>query len=142
MSMRASCGGAVGEVVCVLLGSRSWYCASPTLQTPRRANANTANLTKSRTPLFSSLPRSLRKCGDSADRPGISCNNEYMAISSPASAPGGAPMSRVLGRTRLGVLLALLALLILCAIFSWRSEKAMEHLQFLRGQGSSANGQS
>ena len=51
-------------------------------------------------------------------------------------------MSRVLGRTRLGVLLALLALLILCAIFSWTTRRAMEHLQFLRGQGSSANGQS
>src|ERR1017187_4040717 len=65
-----------------------------------------------------------------------------MAISSPASAPGGAPISRVLGRTRLGLLISLLALLILCAIFSWTTRRAMEHLQFLRGQGSSANGQS
>ena len=51
-------------------------------------------------------------------------------------------MSRVLGRARLGVLLALFALLILCAIFSWTTRRAMEHLQFLSGQGSNTNGQS
>ena len=51
-------------------------------------------------------------------------------------------MSRVLGRARLGVLLALFALLILCAIFSWTTRRAMEHLQFLSGQGSNTNSQS
>jgi small-conductance mechanosensitive channel len=58
-----------------------------------------------------------------------------MAVSPIAHVPGGPRRLRIFGRTRLVFLLALLALLILCAFFSWTTRDAMAHLPFLSGKG-------
>jgi small-conductance mechanosensitive channel len=60
-----------------------------------------------------------------------------MANQHPASAPVGAVLTQVFGKTRVIVLLALSALLILCLTFSWTTRDAMAHLQFLRAHNGS-----
>ncbi len=62
-----------------------------------------------------------------------------MAIPAIASAPNGDVSSRIFGKVRLAALVALLAVLTLCVVFSWTTRDAMEHLPFLNGQGG-ANG--
>lgn len=57
-----------------------------------------------------------------------------MAIPPIASIPGGAAAERVFGHVRLILLLVLLALLLLCVVFSWTTRDAMENLSFLRKQ--------
>ena len=57
-----------------------------------------------------------------------------MAIPPIASIPGGAAAERIFGRVRLILLLVLLALLLLCVVFSWTTRDAMENLSFLRKQ--------
>ena len=57
-----------------------------------------------------------------------------MAIPQIASVPGGAAAERVFGRVRLISLVVLLALLLLCVVFSWTTRDAMESLSFLRKQ--------
>ena len=57
-----------------------------------------------------------------------------MAIPQIASIPGGAAAERVFGRVRLISLVVLLALLLLCVVFSWTTRDAMESLSFLRKQ--------
>lgn len=51
---------------------------------------------------------------------------------SPAQNPA---CTRVFGRIQLGALLAMIAVLIVCGVFSWMTRDAMAHLQFLRKQG-------
>ena len=58
-----------------------------------------------------------------------------MTIPSVVPIPGRKVRPRILGRTRLVILLALLALLVACAVFSWNTRDAMAHLPFLKGQG-------
>ncbi len=58
-----------------------------------------------------------------------------MAISPIASIPGGTTATRILGKTRLVLLLVLLALLSLCIVFSFTTRAAMATLSFLRSQG-------
>ncbi len=69
----------------------------------------------------------------------VFCKNTFMAIPPAVPVPENSTRSRILGRTRLIVLLALLALLILCMVFSWTTRDAMAHLQFLRGQNGSGS---
>lgn len=57
-----------------------------------------------------------------------------MAIPPIASIPGGAAAERVFGHVRLILLLVLLALLLLCVVFSWTTRDAMENLSFLKKQ--------
>ena len=57
-----------------------------------------------------------------------------MAIPPIASIPGGAAAERVFGRVRLISLVVLLALLLVCVVFSWTTRDAMESLSFLRKQ--------
>ena len=52
-----------------------------------------------------------------------------------APAPGGAARARIFSKTQFVFLLVLLALLILCAVFSWTTRDAMAHLPFLNGHG-------
>jgi small-conductance mechanosensitive channel len=55
------------------------------------------------------------------------------------SSLNGSSRLTVLSKTRWSVVLALLALLIVCLVFSWTTRDAMAHLQFLRAQkGASA----
>ena len=57
-----------------------------------------------------------------------------MAVPPPITpVPAGTQLSRIIGRTRTIALLAMLALLLLCLIFSWTTRDAMEHLPFLKG---------
>jgi small-conductance mechanosensitive channel len=51
----------------------------------------------------------------------------------PSSAPASTHFSRLIGRTRTTALLVMLAILILCVIFSWTTRDAMDHLPFLKG---------
>ena len=60
-----------------------------------------------------------------------------MAIPPIASIPGGAAAERVFGRVRLISLVVLLALLLVCVVFSWTTRDAMESLSFLRKQSGS-----
>lgn len=64
----------------------------------------------------------------------MGCKNIFMANPSKVSVPEHPSSSHIFGRSRLIALLALLALLILCAVFSWTTRDAMAHLQFLRAQ--------
>ncbi len=80
------------------------------------------------TPPVRHLPRLL---------PRETCNNIRMA-SSPVSPPvGGQPGAHLLGRTRSLLLVALLALLVLCCIFSFTTQEATEYLN-QRGRGAAA----
>src|ERR1019366_5512567 len=66
--------------------------------------------------------------------PGAICDNGLMAM------PPVAPISerklsiKIFRRTKVTVLLALVALLILCAVFSWTTREAMQHFQLVRTQ--------
>ncbi len=60
-----------------------------------------------------------------------------MAVPPIAPAPDGEVNSRILDKARLIALVALSVLLILCAVFSWTTRSAMEHLPFLNGQSGS-----
>ena len=58
-----------------------------------------------------------------------------MAIPPPPTPPlAGKPWTRFIGRTRYLVLLAMLAVLGLCLVFSWTTRDAMQHLPFLNGR--------
>jgi hypothetical protein len=65
MSMRASGGGAVAEVVYGLLGSRSWFCAIPAGDTQRMATAIAINLVPVRTAPLSACSVTGGKRGES-----------------------------------------------------------------------------
>jgi small-conductance mechanosensitive channel len=54
-------------------------------------------------------------------------------------APGGALRTRIFGRARSMLLLALLALLVLCGVFSWITQGAMANLAFLRSHNGAAD---
>jgi small-conductance mechanosensitive channel len=66
---------------------------------------------------------------------GFCCHNEAMADSPIAPNYGSTSHLRAFGRARLALLLALVALLILCAFFSWTTRDAMSNLPFLSRQG-------
>ena len=59
-----------------------------------------------------------------------------MATFSKTDPPAQSPSrTRIFGRIRLGALLAMTVLLVVCAVFSWVTRDAMVQLQFLRKQG-------
>ncbi len=62
------------------------------------------------------------------------CKNAYMAIPPIAPAPG-TTRAPIFDRTRFISLVVLLALLILCVVFSWTTRDAMAHLPFLNKPG-------
>jgi small-conductance mechanosensitive channel len=61
-----------------------------------------------------------------------------MAMSPIAPLPGDALRRRILGSTRVVSLLVLLALLVLCLVFSYTTRGAMGNLSFLQGQNAAA----
>jgi small-conductance mechanosensitive channel len=63
-----------------------------------------------------------------------------MATQQIVPAPESPARPRAFGGYRIAALLALIAMLILCAVFSWTTRDAMAHLQFLRSQASAAHG--
>jgi len=58
-----------------------------------------------------------------------------MEIPTAASGPSGTSPARIFGRTRIVLLLSLLAAYLLCLIFAWTTRDAMAHLPSLQGQG-------
>ena len=71
----------------------------------------------------------------------VSCKNGCMAIPPIAPSHGLALRSRILGSTRLVILLVLLALLSVCLVFVWLTRGAMANFSFLNNQstGTGAN---
>lgn len=67
------------------------------------------------------------------------CNNTFMAMPPIAPSPDSKPRWQILGRTRLALLLGLLALLALCIVFSWVTRDAMGNLSFLNPKNTSAS---
>ena len=61
----------------------------------------------------------------------FSCKNSVMAIPPIAFTAGQKLRSRLLGSTRLVILLVLLALLTVCLVFTWTTRDAMGNLSFL-----------
>ena len=61
----------------------------------------------------------------------VSCKNRAMAIPPIALSAGQKLRSRVLGSTRLVILLVLFALLTVCLVFTWTTRDAMGNLSFL-----------
>src|ERR1700691_236289 len=56
-------------------------------------------------------------------------------MATPPTGAGGAHRSRIFGRTRLIFVVALMALLVVCLVWSWLTRGAMANLSFLRGRG-------
>src|SRR6202021_449217 len=71
--------------------------------------------------------------------PAVSCKNRDMAIPPIAPFSGLALRRRILGSTRLVILLALSLVLTACLVFAWMTRDAMANLSFLKNQ-SSLNG--
>jgi small-conductance mechanosensitive channel len=63
-----------------------------------------------------------------------------MATPPNTPAPASPDRPRTFGGFGIAALVALIAFLILCAVFSWTTRDAMAHLQFLRSQGNAAKG--
>jgi small-conductance mechanosensitive channel len=57
------------------------------------------------------------------------------ATPTPIPTPGGSVGARIFGKVRVTLLLALLALLAVCIVFSWTTRGAMATLPFLNGKG-------
>ncbi len=60
-------------------------------------------------------------------------------MNTPASPAGRPPAVRILGKARLLFLLVLVALLVLCLVFSWVTRGAMANLAFLRAKNGAAS---
>lgn len=56
-------------------------------------------------------------------------------MATPPTGAGGAHRSRIFGRTRLIFVVALMALLVVCLVWSWLTRGAMANLSFLRTRG-------
>src|SRR5580698_3681955 len=56
-------------------------------------------------------------------------------MATPPIGAGGAHSSRIFGRTRLIFVIALMALLVVCLVWSWATRGAMADLSFLRARG-------
>jgi small-conductance mechanosensitive channel len=56
-------------------------------------------------------------------------------MATPPTGAGGAHRSRIFGRTRLIFVVALMALLVVCLVWSWLTRGAMANLSFLRARG-------
>ncbi|MGC2297401.1 MAG: mechanosensitive ion channel domain-containing protein [Acidobacteriaceae bacterium] len=56
-------------------------------------------------------------------------------MATPPTGAGGAHRSRIFGRTRLIFVVALMAVLVVCLVWSWLTRGAMANLSFLRARG-------